>query len=397
LRTQVFIAGAGPVGSVAGYLLARQGIDVVVAESEAECPRDLRASTFHPPTLEMLDELGVIDLLFSEGLKAPVYQYRDRGTDEVFSFDLTEISDVTRHPYRVQCEQWKLARHLTGLLAAQDNARLLFSHRVVHFTQSDRQVDIAVETPYGIDHYEADYLIAADGANSIVRKWLGVGFDGFTYPERFLCLSTKLPLEDYFENLAYVNYVSDPEEWVVLLRVPSVWRVLVPARDVESDASLLTDEKKDEVFGGLVGRDQQVVTQHRTIYRVHQRVATTYRVGRVLLTGDAAHLNNPLGGMGMNSGIHDAWDACHKLISILREGASDSLLDLYDRQRRTVMHKYVQAQTIANKQAMESRDPEDQARQREQMRRLINNDGERREFLLRQSLFTSLEDAAKVA
>lgn len=397
MRTQVVISGAGPVGSVAAYVLARQGIDVVVAEAAPECPRDLRASTFHPPTIEMLDELGVVDLLFEQGLKAPVYQYRDRSTDEIFSFDLTELADVTSHPYRVQCEQWKLARHLTGRLAGQDNARLLFNHRVVHFTQDGAGVQVAVETPYGIDHYQADYLIAADGANSIVRKWLGVEFSGFTYPERFLCLSTKLPLEDHFRDLAYVNYVSDPEEWVVLLRVPSLWRVLVPSRDEESDEWLVSEEKKNRVFDGLVGNGAEVITEHRTIYRVHQRVANTYRVGRVLLAGDAAHLNNPLGGMGMNSGIHDAWDLCHKLVEILREGASDTLLDLYDRQRRTVMHRYVQAQTIANKQAMEARDADEQARQREQMRRILSDDALRRDFLLRQSLFTSLEDAAAVA
>jgi 3-(3-hydroxy-phenyl)propionate hydroxylase len=397
LKTQVFISGAGPVGSFAGYLLAQQGIDVVVAEAAPECPVDLRASTFHPPSLEMLDQLGVIDLLFAEGLKAPIYQYRDRSTDEVFSFDLTELADMTPHPYRVQCEQWKLARHLSKLLDEHANARLLFSNRVVHFTQDDRQVKIAVETPYGIDHYEADYLIAADGASSIVRKWLGVEFDGFTYPERFLTLSTTLPLEDYFKDLSYVNYVSDPDEWLVMLRVPSVWRVLVPARDVESDAALLSDEKKDEVFARLVGPDINVRTEHRTIYRVHQRVANTYRVGRVLLAGDAAHLNNPLGGMGMNSGLHDAWDAGHKLISVLRDGASDDVLDLYDRQRRTVMHRYVQAQSIANKEIMEQRDPQLQEKQREQMRALFANDAERRDFLLRQSLYTSLADAAAIA
>lgn len=129
---------------------------------------------------------------------------------------------------------------------------------------------------------------------------------------------------------------------------------------------------------------------------MHQRVANTYRMGRVLLAGDSAHLNNPLGGMGMNSGIHDAWDASHKLVEILRDGGSEKLLDLYDRQRRTVMHRHVQAQTIANKQAMEARDPEQQARHREEMRRILADDGLRREFLLKQSLFTSLADAAAV-
>ncbi|MGK0293253.1 MAG: 3-(3-hydroxy-phenyl)propionate hydroxylase, partial [Porticoccaceae bacterium] len=297
-RTQVLIAGAGPVGTVAAYYLAQNGIDVIVMEAEASCEEDLRASTLHSPTLSMLNQLGIMNKLEPQGLKAPVYQYRKRKTHECLSFDLDELKGAVEFPYRLQCEQYKLARLLTTALDEHPNAEVNFQHRVLAFEQDDDKVIATVETPYTIKKYQADYLIAADGANSIIRKWLGVEFAGFTYPEKFLTLSTTAPLEDYFQNLSYVNYISDPEEWLVLLRVPSVWRVLVPIFENVGDKETLSDEYKNKVFDGITQDGASVKTEHRTIYRVHQRVVTKYNHGRTLLIGDAAHLNNPLGGLG---------------------------------------------------------------------------------------------------
>lgn len=394
-RTQVVVAGGGPVGAVAAAYLARHGIDVVLAEAGADCAQDLRASTFHPPTLEMLDELDVTSALIEKGLKAPVYHWRDRRSGEILSFDLTEISDVTRYPFRIQCEQYHLARMLTERLATLDRAEVLFNHRVVHFTQDEAGVEVHLESPYGIETVKADYLIGADGASSIVRKWLGTEFDGFTYPERFLTLSTTWPIEQAMPGLAHVNYVSDPDEWLVLLRVPSVWRVLVPAHE-ESEEFLRSDEKKNAVFDGIMGDGAAVETQHRTIYRVHQRVAKQFRQGRVLLVGDAAHLNNPLGGFGMNSGIHDAFNACGKLVEIIKGGASSDLLDLYDRQRRKVTFDFTQRQTMENMEAMRAGQGETHAKREAAMRALLADDDKRRAYLLRQAMFESLEQASAI-
>ncbi|HUD28739.1 MAG TPA: FAD-dependent monooxygenase [Novosphingobium sp.] len=394
-RTQVVVAGGGPVGAVAAAYLARHGIDVVLAEAGADCAQDLRASTFHPPTLEMLDELDVTPALIEKGLKAPIYHWRDRRSGEILPFDLTEISDVTRYPFRIQCEQYHLARMLTERLATLDRAEVLFNHRVVHFTQDDAGVEVHLESPMGIETVKADYLIGADGASSIVRKWLGTEFDGFTYPERFLTLSTTWPIEEAMPGLAHVNYVSDPDEWMVLLRVPSVWRVLVPAHE-ESEEFLRSDEKKNAVFDGIMGNGAAVETQHRTIYRVHQRVAKQFRNGRVLLVGDAAHLNNPLGGFGMNSGIHDAFNACGKLVEIIKGGASTDLLDLYDRQRRKVTFDFTQRQTMENMEAMRAGQSETHKNREAAMRALLADDDKRRAYLLRQAMFESLEQAAAI-
>jgi 3-(3-hydroxy-phenyl)propionate hydroxylase len=399
-RTQVLVVGAGPVGVIAAYRLARAGIDVVLLEAEAYCKEDMRASTLHPPTLSMLDDLGVLETLDAEGLRAPVYHYRNRRTNEILAFDLGELADVTPFPYRLQCEQFKVTRLLTKLIQADPHGAVQFSRRLLDFEQGADGVTLKVEAPFEIETYRADYVIAADGANSLARKLLGVPFDGFTYPEKFLTLSTAWPVEAAISGLALVNYVADPDEWCVLLRVPEFWRVLVPTTEDETDAALLSDAKKTDVFRRLVGdaAAQALQTDHRTIYRVHQRVARTYRGGRVLLAGDAAHLNNPLGGFGMNSGVHDVWNLTEKLIAILKEGAdADALLDLYDRQRRSVMHEFVQAQTIRNKKMLETNSADAQMANQREMAAILKDDARRRDYLMTQAMLKSVERAAAIA
>ncbi len=392
----VVIAGAGPVGTVAAYALAKAGLSVMIAEAGATCAEDLRASTFHPPTLEMLDDMGIYDELAPQGLVAPVYQYRVRSTGDVLAFDLSELADITRFPFRLQAEQYKLSRLLVDRMSGMKCAEVRFQNRVVHFDQDEDGVTVALETPTDIARVRAKFLIAADGANSIVRKWLDVKFDGFTYPEKFLCLSTAYPIERHFDDLAHVNYVADDHEWLVLLRVPSLWRVLLPAPETDSDATLKSDAMKEKVFTGLVG-DPTIATAHRTIYRVHQRVAERYDHGRVLLAGDAAHLNNPLGGLGMNSGIHDAVNLTERLVRIVLDRAdSANELAQYDRQRRTVMHNFVQAQTVANKRMLEQGGTEARNAHYQQMRAINQDPDARRDYLMRQAMFISIADAAAI-
>lgn len=395
-RCQVAIVGAGPVGTVIATLLAQIGVDVVVLEAGEDCAQDLRASTFHPPTLEMLDQIGVTPMLLERGLKAPVYHWRDRHSGETVEFDMAELGDVTRYPFRIQCEQYHLSRALAEGLEKHSNAQVRFSSRLLSFQQDDTGVDLWIENMAGIDRLRADYLIGADGANSIVRKWLGIGFDGFTYPERFLCLSTEFELADHLPNLAYVNYVSDPAEWLVLLRVPSVWRVLVPTDASLSDDELRSDRIKNGIFDRLVGDGTKVQTQHRTLYRVHQRVAKTFMTDRVILAGDAAHLNNPLGGFGMNSGVHDAFNLFEKLEPILKSGKPSGALELYDRQRRTVTHAFTQAQTIENMAYMKGGADAAHQKRRETMMAIKTDDERRRAYLLRQAMFESLAQAAAI-
>ena len=345
----------------------------------------------------MLEEMGLLPELEAQGLRAPVYQYRNRMTGEVLRLDLTEIADLARHPYRLQCEQFKLTRLISGRLADHPCGRALFQRRLLYFQEDGGGVTVTVETPYEVETYRADYLIGADGANSLIRKLLGVCFSGFTYPEKFLTLSTKWPLEQSFPGLEKVAYMAGGDNWRVLLRVPEYWRVLAPAAETMSDDRLLSEEMKTAVFDDLGVPGAQVTTHHRTLYRVHQRVAETFRRGRVILIGDAAHLNNPLGGFGMNAGVHDAWNLTGRLKDILQNGADpDAELDCYDRQRRGVMTAFVQAQTIRNKADLEAGDAEAQRRSQARLQETIDNPELRRDYMLNQAMIKSLELEASI-
>lgn len=394
-KTEILVVGAGPVGTVAAYRLAQMGIDVILCEAGDSCAEDLRASTIHAPTIEMLDDMGVAAELIERGLKAPVYHLRDRRSNHIISFDMAEIADRTRFPFRLQCEQYYLAMALSDRLQNHPQAEVLFSTQVVDVRQNGAEAVATVEHKGARREIAAKFIIGADGARSVVRKSLGVGFEGFTYEEKFVSLSTAFPIEDVIPDLAYVNYISDPEEWLVLLRVPSLWRVLVPASGDMSDEQLLSDTNMASVFERIVG-DRKVDVSHRTIYRVHQRVADTFVKGRIFLIGDAAHLNNPLGGFGMNSGIHDAWNLSGKLERILRHGDDADLLDLFNRQRRAVTKSFIQAQTIENKIFMEQGMADYQRQRMERFEAIQQDPEQRRDYLLRQSMFNSLEEAEAI-
>jgi len=395
--TEVLVTGLGPVGATAALALARQGIAVTAVEPLLSNATDLRASTYHAPTLEILDDLGASGTLFSQGLKAPVYQYRDRHSGEVFAFDLGEIADRTRFPYRIQCEQHRVTADIVSQLDPLPNATVLKGQRVLFVEQDEQGVTAYVEGANSVERWRARFLLAADGASSVVRKVLGLQFPGFTYDEKFVCFSTEHPVEQSLQGLSLVNYISDPDEWMVVLRVPGLWRVLVPAPLDHSDEQLLSDEYKNGVFSRMLGQDLQPATRHRTIYRVHQRVCERFAVGRIMLVGDSAHLNSPMGGFGLNSGVHDAVNAAEKLVRVLRQGAdATAQLALYERQRQTVTRNFVQAQTIENTRLMRDGWANARAERSEMMNQLMADPVARRAYLLKQSMFTSLEQAAAI-
>lgn len=395
-KVEALVVGAGPVGTIAASRLAAMNIDVMLCEAQPSCAHDLRASTFHASTLEMLDEIGAAAPLIERGLKAPVYHMRDRRTGDVIDFDLTEIADIARFPYRLQCEQFHMANLLAQRMIDDPKIDMRFNARLVHARETPEGVIATIEDNGETVEILTKFLIGADGSRSVVREMMGVEFEGFTYEEKFVSLSTALPIEDHVPNLSYVNYISDPDEWLVLLRVPTLWRVLVPADGALSNEELISDANAAKVFSRIVG-DVPVETEHRTIYRVHQRVAESFVKGRMLLIGDAAHLNNPLGGFGMNSGIHDAWNLTEKLYSILRQDGDKAQLEKFDRQRRTVTRNFIQAQTIENMAFMEQGVGEASRLRRERMAEIRADPDLRRDYLLKQAMFKSLEEAESIA
>ena len=383
----VVVAGAGPVGCVAAAVLAKADVRVTLVEATPSLPRELRASTFHPATLEMLRPYGVVDEMIARGLVAQHFAYRDRRVGVVARFDLDELRDITNYPFRLQCEQFKLCEILLEKFASNPLIDVRFSSAIGAVEQ--RSEGAAAVLTNG-ETIEADAVIGADGASSAVRKSLGCTFDGMTYADRYLVVSTPYELSDHMPDLSYVNYVSDPDEWMVLLRTGEFWRALFPVSDDETDDQALSDESVERRLQGVVANPTAYEVAHRTIYRVHQRVADRFRVGRAVLVGDAAHINTPLGGMGMNGGVHDAVLLAGGLAGLLHGTVTDQQLDGYAALRRQLALDFVQRHTHENAVTLATPDASIRAKALEQMTERAANVDTAYDYLLQASMIKAV-------
>jgi 3-(3-hydroxy-phenyl)propionate hydroxylase len=391
-QERVLIAGAGPVGLVAAAHLVRSGVPVTVFEQGTGLSEESRASTFHPPTLDMLHRLGAAEQLIAQGLIAPTFQYRSKKHGLLAQFDFASIADATQHPYRVQCEQSKLTRILYDQLRDHPNFELRFDSRVEDVSQDAAGVEITIDCNGRSERHAGCYLIGADGASSRVRRALGVEFEGFTWPDRLLVVSTPFDFHTVIPGLTPVNYVADPERWFFLLQIPGLWRVMFLVNEDASDERVQTREFAQSLMAGVARGISNYVIEHITLYKVHQRVAKTFRRGRAFLAGDAAHINNPLGGMGMNGGIHDAVNLATRLTAAWHGNAADAELDRFDQQRRLVTLEYIQQYTIQNKRNLESSGDEFGR----SLRAIAADPARTREYLLRVSMIASLNRAEEL-
>jgi 3-(3-hydroxy-phenyl)propionate hydroxylase len=397
-KLPVVIAGAGPTGLMCALALARQGVSVVVCEAEPSLTHDLRAGSFHPPTLEMMAPYGVTERMHQDGLKVKRWQIRSRHGGLVAEFDLGLLADVTPYPYRLHLEQHRLTPIQLDLLRLESSAEVHFNHRITGFEQKAGSVLVKFESEGIPGKLEASWLIGADGGRSTIRKLLPVEFEGFTWPEQFLVLSTPYDLGEH--GFTMNAYVADPVEWAAVFKMPDagppgLWRLAFPCDPGLPDDALLDAAAVQRRMQGLLG-DKSYEIRYQSIYRVHQRVASEWRQGRVLLAGDAAHLNNPLGGFGLNSGIHDAASLADKLGRVWRGEAPEGLLDLYVRQRRSATIEQVQTMSIRNKRLLEERDP---AVHRSRMEELVATAGEpqrARQFMLDSSMIAGLRRAQEI-
>ena len=402
VNARVVVVGAGPVGMVCALALNRRGVPVTVFEQEPAPVRDQRAATIHPPSLEMLDELGVFEKILPLGLVSNTYRFHDRSTGTVVAeFDLHRMRDEFRFPFVLQYEQYKLTASIAAEYANAGDFDVRFSHSVAGLEQTADGVELTIETPGGTERMRADYVIGCDGGRSTVRKLAGIEFEGFTYPEKFIKIATRFDFGTVNPDLCFRNYFSDPREWCNLFKVrgespEGLWRAIFPIPDDEDETTALAPDRIEARLQKFFPKPGRYQVEYVNLYPVHQRVAATFRKGRVLLAGDAAHVNNPIGGMGMNGGMHDGINLADKLSRVIQGEAGDDLLDLYTRQRRHAAVKYVQAQTIANKHLMEERDPKVRAHKFDELRRTAENTESAKAYMRRAALVDSLRDAAAV-
>jgi 3-(3-hydroxy-phenyl)propionate hydroxylase len=342
VTTAITIVGAGPVGLTAALALGRSGHQVQVFDQAAAPSQQWRASTFHAPTLEMCAELGVAGAMLAQGLKAPVYQIRDRDHGIIAEFDMGVLATDTDYPFRLQLEQYKYVSILLAALTDLPGVTVEYGRQVT-------AIEVPAEGPVS---FEVDgetrttgLLIGADGASSTVRKAVGAEFEGQTYGHRYLLLSVDGPVEEVLEGIALVNYVADPDEHMMILRIPDLWRVMFEVPTDVSDELATSDDYVRRTLNRLHPGLAAMPVPSKQLYKVHQRVARTFRQGGAVIVGDAAHVNSPIGGMGLNSGIHDAVD----LSRVVAEGGD---LAEWARRRRRVALDEIQRITHENTQRL---------------------------------------------
>lgn len=394
---RVVIVGAGPVGLTAALRLATAGIPCTLLEAETRIADDFRASTFHPPTLDMLDEYGLAQPLIARGLVSPEWQIRIHETGDRVVFDLGVLAADTAHPYRLQCEQSQLVRLLAARIATMPAIDLHFGARVESIEQGADDVIAHARMADGeLMPFPGRLLIAADGARSQVRHCCNLTMHGETYPETTILATTRFPFHEHLPGLSNVNYVWTRAGTFSLLRLPDVWRCSLYPDAGESIEEALAPDAVERKLQRIVPRDTPYELIATRPYRVHRRIVDDFRCGRVLLAGDAAHINSPSGGMGMNGGIHDAF-ALADAIAAIGPNGDVAKLDGYNRSRRPIAADDILRQAHENRSRMQERDQERRRASFEALQAIVANPDALRTHLLRSSMITGLRRARLLA
>jgi len=399
---RIIVVGAGPVGLCLTLALTQAGLAVTLLESRTDenfLDQVPRAGTNHPATLEMYERIGLYKRVESRGMIAPIVHYWERqGPELIAEFDHALLKEDTSFPYVVQCERIKVVEEALAMAKNDPNCDLRMGTTFESFEQkSDGVVAVVTNAEGEQERISGRFLVSAEGARSLIRNQLGIEFEGFTYPDRTLNIEVAYDFSRH--GYADRNYISDPEEWSNLFQWPGPpkrWRVHFPTPPDADPETLLAPEALQKKLQAFMQTDQEFDIHGSNLYTVHQRVAKTFRMGNVLLAGDAAHVNSPIGGMGMNSGIHDAFNLADKLIGIERGEMDTAVLDRYDRQRRTIAVEHTQAQTIRNKKLLMEKDPAVRRQNQDQLRKTAADPKLARDFMLRASLINSVRQAEQI-
>lgn len=387
-KDSVIIAGAGPTGLTAALFLVRAGVPVLVLEQAHGICEDMRASTFHPATLDLFKESGISARLVAEGTRVRQWQYLTQPGEHRVVFDLGQIADHTHYPFRLQCEQFRLTYAIVCELRDNPLFSLLRGCRVLGAQQDAEFVDVHYEQAGAKLLERCRWLIAADGASSSTRKSLGLKFTGSVFPKTSITLVLDYPFEQHFERLLGVNYVWSPEGHFSLMRVRDRWRFTYSPEEGEAVEQALQADNIDRRLRAQFPDLGDYSLDQSNHYTLQQRCLASFREGRVLFAGDAAHLNSPSGGMGMNSGVHDAACLVEHLLPVL-EGEQADGLDRYSRRRRTIALEEVQRLSARNYAWHRESDPERRKEIWGELQNTAANPDLAREFLLHSSMVYS--------
>lgn len=354
-KSTVIVVGAGPVGFLTAFGLARRGIDVTLLESEPGINASPRAAIYFPTTLEIIDRLGLLEDAEAIGLPSTRFSMRFRDGEAIVSDLAATMPPGTKYDHNLHMGQHILAGLVLEHLERLANARVLWRHKVVGVAQDARGVTLTLETLEGARTLTADWVLGTDGARSAVRALLGLPFEGYTWPDRFVATNVEFDFEKYGFELA--NMMPDPVNWAVVARLgrENLWRVTFG-----EDSGLPEDQvyaRIPEHYAAIFPSNDPYRIVAASPYRVQERCAPTFRVGRVLLAGDAAHACNPCGGMGLTTGVIDA-DALISVMAAVIEGrAGEDVLDFYAKERRRVFLEVTSPIATNFKRTLQEADP----------------------------------------
>ncbi len=357
----VLVAGAGPVGLVTALRLARAGIQVVVVDAAPGIIQEPRAVVYHSPVVERLDRLGLLDDLKEIGLMKQEYRYwtLDHRSLGGISFKEALRPEDTDYPYNLHLGQPMLAGVIQRHLEATPGAEIRWSHRVVGVAQDEDSITATIDTPDGSERIRADWLIGADGARSGVRKALGLTLEGVTWPEWFV--ATNVDFDFAAHGFGQSNIVHDPEHWAIIPKIDQgrLWRCTY-----REEPGMAEDEircRMPERYALFHPDLADIEPDSWSPYRVHDRTAERYRVGRALLAGDAAHLINPIGGLGLTGGLLDAIALGDALVAVIEGRRGEAALDFYAAERKRVFEEIVAPTAKENRRRISESDPARQA------------------------------------
>ncbi len=336
--TEVLIVGAGPVGLMTALGLAREGVSVTLIEAEDDIVYSPRAISYAWSILPALQLFGVLDDMVAAGHIVYDRCWRIFRTGETIIYNHDAVRDITDRPYSLTLGQDLLARVVLQHLKRYPNVSISWGTKFTGLTQTSDEVIVAAERAGAPVELLAHWVVAADGGRSAVRKAVGLTMDGFTWPQRFVVTNIYYDFEKYGWNS---GYLVDPVYGAVVYKInlEGLWRFTFAEQATQPLETVMGRILR--FIQTVLPGDQKYELALHTAYNMHQRTAATYRVGRVVLAGDAAHITNPTSGFGLMGGLYDTFALSEALAAVVHGKASDEILDRYSEQRIKIYHEVI--------------------------------------------------------